>query len=245
MSQRPGRHRSAAISAALGLLIAVTGCTATQTAAPSTAPTVTTTSEITAERAAPSDTVDDLSSGSAHHQLAIDGESFRLKVDYFSTGDAKAWTSVGPKDVHLLAYVAPAADSTAPQVMIDDFQGQYRLLAENAGLDEVVIDETVDQAGANGFLITPKISYGSVVSTTGVTTELLARWQALGGRPPVDAAALQQAGVYGVAVTFTFRLLVRNAGDAGWHRRTVIDRLTVPVQPAPATTSRSATPTTG
>ena len=239
--------RSFFLCTVVGVATLITGCTAgpASTNATTTATTMSSATVLTADRGLPTDTVNDLGSGSAHHQLAVDGESFRLKVDYFSTGDTKNWTSLGPKNVHLLAYLNPAADSTAPQVVIDNFQAQYRLLAANTELDGLVVDSVTDQAGATPFLITPKVSYGSVVATTGVTPDLLARWQSLGGRLPLDETALRTAGVAGFTVTFTFRLLVRNTGDAGSHRRTVTDQLTVPVVPAAVSPTTSARPTTG
>jgi hypothetical protein len=155
-----------------------------------------------------------------------------------------AWTPLSAKNVHLLAYLLPAAGATAPQVLVDNVQGQYRLLAANTDLNGLVVDQMVDQAGATGFLITPKISYGSVLTTAGVTTDMFTRWLALGGRPPIDDVTLRKAGVYGFTVEMSFRLLVRNPGDTGWHRRTVDDQLTVPVGPFAASTSPStAAPT--
>jgi hypothetical protein len=40
---------------------------------------------------------------------------------------------------------------------------------------------------------------------------------------------LVRAGVYADRLTFDYGLLVRNAGDGGFHKRSVTDSLTVPV----------------
>ena len=215
----------------VGLVAALSvaaGCTST--AAPA-APVATTTA-ILAVPPVPAAPQNDLQDNSAHHEVALDGETFRLKVDYFTTVDATTWTVLGPKNVHLLAYLSPVQGARAPDVLIDRFDAQFSLLAANPDLDGLVTDVAQDAAGSQipGFGITAQISYGTVVSTGGVTDALLGRWQSLGGPLPVTETALVQAGVYAVRVSFVYRLLVRNAGDVNWHRRTVLDQLTVPVK---------------
>ncbi len=49
-------------------------------------------------------------------------------------------------------------------------------------------------------------------------------------------SALVAAGVYANRITFTYRVLVRNTGDAGYHQRILQDTLTV-AEAAPATSS--------
>lgn len=219
---------SLAGSAATG---SATGSATTGAASATSVPV--TTAPLTATRSIPTGTVNDLKNNSAHHDVALDGESFRLKVDYFTSVDAATWGAIGPKDVHLLAYLNPVAGAKAPDVLVDEFDAQYSLVAANSGLDGLVIARTQDRAGAAipGFLITAKVSYGTVFPTAGISPELVQRWQDLGGPTPIEEASLQLAGVYAVKASFVYRLLVKDTGDAGWHRRTVLDELTVPVKP--------------
>ena len=256
------RARSGTAVAALAVvMLLLAGCTskgaavssasvassATPATTHSTATPTTTSAAPTASRPIPTGTVNDLKLNSAHHNVALDGENFRLKVDYFTTSDANDWGAIGSKDIHLLAYLNPAAGSTSPDVVIDEFDATYSLLAANSGLDNFVVAQMQDRAGAAipGFLVTSKISYGSVFPTSGVSPALVQRWESLGGSMPIEEASLQRAGVYAVKISFTYLLLVRNTGDSGWHRRTVLDELTVPVKsvlPPKTAASSSAAP---
>src|ERR1700712_520852 len=176
---RSVRRRSMVLAAAVSTALLITGCTSAAKTATTTATTAVAT-PITATGPVPTDT-NDLKTGSAHHNLPVDGEAFRLKVDYFTTTDTSTWSVIGPKDIHLLGYVNPAAGATAPQVMIDDFQAQYRLLAANPDLDALVIADTQDQPAGSiaGFVITPTVSYATLFTSSGTTPELLQRWQSL------------------------------------------------------------------
>lgn len=257
--RRPGRAALVGVVGAVLLLAActsatdpagaVTGSTSstdqpTSSAAvpvPTSAPT-----SLTADRPVPKAPSNDLAKSSAHRVLAIDGEKFKLKVDYWTTVESTTWDVTGAKDIHLLAYVQPASGSKPPDVVIDRFSPAFTLLSAATGLNGVAAGNTVDpDAGGAatdssgggvgelpGFLITPTVSYGSEFSTAGVSDALAQRWQQLAPRQALTDAALQRAGVYAVRVSMTYRLLVRNAGDAGWHRRTVLDVLTVPVKSA-------------
>ncbi len=237
-SSARNRFRAGCFGLGLAVVLAVTaGCTS---ATPATAAGGS--AGIHATQPIPAAPPNDLKDNSAHHDVAVDGETFRLKVDYFTTVDAAGWTVLGPKNVHLLAYLNPAQGPKLPDVVIDYFEARVALVAVSPDLDGLVIDQMQDVAGSQipGFLITPQISYGTVVATGGVGAPLLTRWQSLGGDVPVSEAALVQAGVYAIRMSFTYRLLVRNTGDLAWHRRTVIDQLTVPVKSArstPRTTS--------
>jgi hypothetical protein len=223
------------------VMLSVVGCTAkgaasattvSSTSASKTSAAVTSSAPLTATSPIPTGTSNDLKNNSAHHSVAIDGEKFLLKVDYWTTIDASTWGALGAKNVHLLAYVDPAAGTTPPSVVVDEFDSQFTLMAANPGLDGVAIGSFSDRPGSSipGFLITPTISYGTAVPISGISDALVQRWQFLAGTAALTEAAVQRAGVYAIQVSFTYRLLVRSAGDASWHRRTVLDDLTVPVK---------------
>jgi hypothetical protein len=249
---RGARWGTCAVVLALVMLLLV-GCSSkgsaqsTTVSAPSTPtiPATTSSPPLTASSPVPTGTANDLKNNSAHHTVAIDGEKFLLKVDYWTTIDASTWGAMGTKDVHLLAYVDPAAGATPPSVVVDEFDSVFSLMAANPGLDGVTIGNFSDRASSSitGFLITPTISYGTAVPNSGISAALAQRWQFLAGSAPLTEAALQRAGVYAIKVSFTYLLLVRNAGDSGWHRRTVLDELTVPVRSVQVTTT-TATSTT-
>ena len=258
------RHRLAWCAALGAALLLATACTAsaatgaassgtvpvsgTATAAGTTAAaTAASTSSplLTADQPAPRAPANDLAKNSAHRVLAIDGEKFKLKVDYWTTVDSTGWDATGAKNVHLLAYVQAAAGVKTPDVVIDRFSPAFTLLASNTGLDSTAAGNPVDPdaggatdasgvglggTGLPGFLITGTVSYGSQFAAAGVSDELAARWQQLAPHQSLSEAALQRAGVYAIRVSMTYRLLVRNAGDPGWHRRTLVDTLTVPVK---------------
>lgn len=266
--RRPGR---AVLSATVGAALVLSACTATSatTAASTTAGTSTsstsgtspsttaaagavtgtatptsTSTVLTADQPVPKAPSNDLAKNSAHRLLPIDGEVFKLKVDYWTTVDSTTWDATGAKNVHLLAYVQPAAGK-APDVVLDRFTAAFTLVAGQTGLTGVAAGNTVDPdssggatdspgadfgGGLPGFLLTSKVSYGAQFGVAGVSTDLVDRWQLLAPRQVLSEAALQRAGVYAVRASMTYRLLVRNAGDTGWHRRTVVDTLTVPVK---------------
>lgn len=204
---------------------------------------ISTPAPLTADQTVPPAPANDLAKNSAHRVLPIDGEKFKLKVDYWTTVESTTWDATGAKNVHLLAYVQPAAGSKPPDVVIDRFSPAFTL-AGSTGLGGVAAGNTVDPdsgggatdvAGAAvgalpGFLITPTVSYGSEFGTAGVSDALADRWHQLAADQALTEAALQRAGVYAVRVSMTYRLLVRNVGDPGWHRRTVLDTITVPVK---------------
>ena len=249
--------RNRALRAMLMLcVVATAGCTATTgsagTSTPgtvtsgaiaATATTATTRVSLTPDTPVPAATPNDLAKDSAHRSLAIDGESFELKVDYWTTVTSTTWDATNAKNVHLLAYVLPGATGKAPDVVIDRFTPTFTLLAGSTVLDGVVAGNAVDPdaggssdataggtTGLPGFLITKTVSYGSQFAVDGVSDSLAQRWQQSAPGQTLSEAALQHAGVYGVRASMTYRLLVRNAGDPGWHRRTVVDTLTVPVK---------------
>lgn len=219
-----------------------TATSTTSAATPATSPSA----SLTADQPVPKAPANDLAKNSAHRVLAIDGEQFKLKVDYWTTVDSSTWTATGAKDVHLLAYVQAAAGVKPPDVVIDRFSPAITLMAASTGLTGVSAGNVVDPdagggatdasgasmggSGLPGFLITSTVSYGSQFGTAGVSDALATRWQQLAPHETLSEAALQHAGVYAVRVSMTYRLLVRNAGDAGWHRRTVVDTITVPVR---------------
>lgn len=212
--------------------VTTTATAAVTTAAPTPA-------LLTATGPVPTAVVNDLQTGSAHHNLAVDGENFHLKIDYFTTSNPSTWNAFTDKNVHLLAYLNPEAASTPPEVLIDNFQAQYRLRAANPALDALILAGTQDQpVGSNpGFLITPVISYGTVFTTEGVTPELLARWQSVAGKQPLSEAAMTKAGAFGIDITFTYRLLVRDKGDTNWRHRTTTDHLAIHARAAVGATA--------
>lgn len=198
---------------------------------------------LTPDAPVPAAPPNDLGKDSAHRSLAIDGETFELKVDYWTTVAATTWDVTGAKNVHLLAYVLPAATGKAPDVVIDRFIPSFTLMAGSTALDGVAAGSPADPdaggssdataGGTNGlpgFLITKTVSYGSQFAVDGISDALAQRWQQWAPGQALTKAALRHAGVYAVRASMTYRLLVRNAGDPGWHRRTVVDTLTVPVK---------------
>ncbi|HEV7656037.1 MAG TPA: hypothetical protein VGP36_15085 [Mycobacteriales bacterium] len=71
--------------------------------------------------------------------------------------------------------------------------------------------------------------YDTVVPVDGFSSALVSRWSYLAGTQPLTEQGLVKAGVYANRLTFDDSLLVRDAGDAGYHKRSVTDSLTVPV----------------
>ena len=171
----------------------------------------------------------DLASGSAHHNLAVDGESFALKVDYWTTTPVAQWSAMGDANLHVAAYLNPTG--TAPDVMIDNFSVEWNLDALTPGLNGLALGRTVDApAGSDaGFQITKAISYSTVSDHSGADDALFTRWNQLAPGQAISAAALAKAGVYGITIDVRYDLLVKNAGDKQWHRRTVVDQLNAPL----------------
>ncbi|GAA2000049.1 hypothetical protein GCM10009818_08540 [Nakamurella flavida] len=233
---------------AVGLIL-LTACSApTTTAAPaptsaaSEAPTT-----LTASGVAPSVT-NDLAEGSAHHDLSVAGEPFALTVDYWTTGDPSAWSSLAAKDMNLSLHLVPVAGTTTPDVALSRSSVVTSLRSTNPGLDGLVTSTTVDQAPAAlpGYSMSVNFPYDQVAPVRGFGPDLIGRWTLLAGEQPLTDEALGTAGVYANQIDYTYDLVIKNAGDAGYHKRTVTDSLTVPVPaPAPPATETSAATTDG
>jgi hypothetical protein len=123
--RRPGRAALGVLAGAVLLLAACTSPTdqaGAATASTSSTDLVTSSAAaavsassptaLTADRPVPKAPSNDLAKSSAHRVLPIDGEKFKLKVDYWTTVESTTWDATGAKDIHLLAYVQPAAGST-------------------------------------------------------------------------------------------------------------------------------------
>ncbi len=236
-------HRRAVRRAVLGgitavtLLVGLSACaqpgstgagSTSATTASTTAVSATSGPALVATGTAPQ-LADDLVTGSAHHSLPVDGENFALRVDYWTTVPVAQWSALSPADLHVAAYLNPKG--AAPIVLIDRFSAQWRLNALTPGLDGLQLLETVDAptGSSAGFQITKTISYSTVSDRTGAENALFDRWNQLVSGQRINAAGLAAAGVYGITVNVRYDLLVKNAGDTQWHRRTVVDQLSAQV----------------
>lgn len=178
----------------------------------------------------------DLANGSLSRSLKMPGEQFGLTVDYWTTTDVSSWQTLQPKTINLSLHVLPASGTTdLPEVLVGSMTAVTSLAAAMPGLDALPISDTADTPTAvPGYLISADFPFDAVVPIEGYSAPLLQRWQALAGDQALTEQALVDAGVYGNRLTFTYRVLVRNKGDAGYHRRVVQDVLTVAEAPAPA-----------
>ncbi len=189
----------------------------------------------TTERTAsapPPKTVNDLASNSAHRTLKIPGESFVLTVDYYLTSyDATKWQTLAAKDVNVSVHVRPARAAAVPQVLLGGFDAQAELLAVDPGLDSLAVSTVQDRppAALAGYVMSASYPYDTVVPVDGYSTALVDRWSYLAGSQPLTEQGLVTAGVYANRLAFDYSLLIRNAGDTGYHKRSVTDSLTVPV----------------
>ena len=223
-------------------LTACTGQPATQ-ASTSSAPS---SSSLVATGSVPT-VPNDLASNSAHHTLEVPGEQFALTVDYYLTDyDAADWQTLQPKNVHLSAHLVPVAGAAgdAPEVLIGSFSGITTVLAAMPGLDGLPIAATEQTPDAiPGYLINANYPYDNVLTIEGFSPALSDRWALLAGDQPLTEPGLVAAGVYANRISFSYRVLVKNNGDAGYHQRIITDSLTVSeAAPASAATSTPATP---
>jgi hypothetical protein len=174
----------------------------------------------------------DLARNSAHRTLKIPGENFTLTVDYFLTSyDATKWQTLTGKDVNLAAYVKPTGARAVPEVVLGSFEARTTLRAVDPGLDgfAVTVFRDVPPTAVRGYSMTSAYPYSAVVAVEGFSTALAERWRFLAGDQELTEPALVTAGVYANRLTFTYGLLVRDAGGTGYHKRSVTDSLTVPV----------------
>jgi hypothetical protein len=188
----------------------------------------------------------DLATNSAHHSLEVPGEQFALTVDYWTDYDAPNWQTLQPKKINLSVHLAPTASATgeAPEVVIGSFAGVTTLLAAMPGLDGLPIAETTQQPNAiAGYLINANYPYDNVLTIEGFSAPLVDRWQVVAGDEALTEPGLVAAGVYANRITFTYRILVRNNGDAGYHQRILQDTLTVTEAPAAAPAPAGSTAT--
>jgi hypothetical protein len=208
---------------AAGAALLLTGCsqTANDTAA----------TELTAPAAAPK-TTNDLAANSAHRTLKLPGESFVLTVDYYLTAyDATKWQTLASKDVNVSVHVKPTGSQPVPQVLLGSFDVATTLRAVDPGLDGLPIATMRDAppAALAGYAMSAGYPYDTVIPVDGYSAALVNRWSYLAGTQPLTEQGLVRAGVYANRLTFGYSLLVRNAGDGGYHKRSVTDSLTVPV----------------
>ena len=237
------RVTAACVTVALGLTLA--GCTEQPSTA--AAPTTTAAASLIATGTVPS-IVNDLATNSAHHTLKVDGEQFSLNADYWTEYDAAAWQTLQPKKVNLSVHLVPAASTAGdpPEVLIGSFSGITTLLAAMPGLDGSPIAVSNQEPNAiPGYLITENFPYDNALAIEGFSDALSARWAMVAGEQPLTEPGLVAAGVYGNRITFSYRLLVKNTGDAGYHQRILQDTLTMTVvaSPAPAANGSAAATT--
>lgn len=235
--------RGLAAGTAMMLTAVLTACTGQP--ATTTTMSATTSSSFVATGTVPT-VPNDLASNSAHHSLDVPGEQFALNVDYYLTDyDATAWQTLQPKNVHVSAHLAPTsgAAADAPEVLIGSFSGVTTLLAAMPGLDGLPIAETQQEPNAiAGYLINTNSPYDNVLTIEGFSPSLADRWALLAGDQPLTESGLVAAGVYANRLSFTYRVLVKNNGDSGYHQRIITDSLMV-TEAAPAAASSSPTPT--
>jgi hypothetical protein len=176
----------------------------------------------------------DLADNSVSHSLEVPGEIFGLTADYWTSYDAANWQTLEPKSVNLSVHLTPKGSGAAPpEVLIGGFGAVAALTAAMPGLDGLPVAESADRSPAlPGYLITKDFPFDAVLPIEGYSTALLDRWRALAGDQPLTEQGLVDAGVNGNRLTFTYRVLVKNTGDRGYHLRVVQDTLTVP-QAAP------------
>lgn len=177
-------------------------------------------------------TDNDLATNSAHRTLKIPGEAFVLTVDYFLTSyDATKWQTLASKDVNVSIHVKPSSGAPQPLVMLGAFRAQTALRAVDPALDGLPIATMTDQppAALAGYLMSASYPYDTVVPVEGYSAPLVQRWSYLAQDQELTEQGLVKAGVYANRLTFSYSLLVRNAGDAGFHERLVTDSLTIPV----------------
>ncbi|MET0864560.1 MAG: hypothetical protein ABWZ98_09530 [Nakamurella sp.] len=232
---RVERKVSAAV-ATLVLTLALAGCT--QQPSPEAATTTTTTTPTLIATGDVPTVANDLATNSAHHTLPVDGEQFSLNVDYWTDYDAAAWQTLQPKKVNLSVHLAPTATTAgdAPEVLIGSFTAVTTLLAAMPGLDGLPIAmSNQDPTAIPGYLINVNYPYDNVLAIQGFSDELATRWQTVAGDQPLTQPGLVAAGVYGNRITFSYRVLVKNTGDAGYHQRILQDTLTMAEAASPAT----------
>ena len=115
-------------------------------------------------------------------------------------------------------------------MLLDSFTGALRLTAGAAALDGAALAESTDapSGGVQGFVVTATYPYATVLTADGPGNAVVERWPLLTGTP-LSGEAIIRAGADGVRADLRYRLLVRSKGENQWHRRTVVDALTVPL----------------
>lgn len=224
------------------MLVAVTLASCSQQPTTAAAATTSAAPTLIATGTIPS-VANDLASNSAHHSLDVPGEQFALTVDYWTDYDAASWQTLQPKKINLSVHLAPAANVTGdpPEVVIGSFSAVTTVLAAMPGLDGLPIAVTEQEPQAfPGYLINANYPYDNVVSIEGFSSTLADRWTIVAGDQPLTESGLVTAGVYANRITFTYRVLVRNTGDAGYHQRILQDTLTV-TESAPAASTDGST----
>jgi len=237
------RVTAACVTVALGLTLA--GCTEQPSTA--AAPNTPAVASLIATGAVPS-VVNDLATNSAHHTLKVDGEQFSLNADYWTEYDAAAWQTLQPKKVNLSVHLVPAASTAGdpPEVLIGSFSGITTLLAAMPGLDGSPIAVSNQEPNAiPGYLITENFPYDNALAIEGFSDALSARWAMVAGEQPLTGARFGRCRCVRQSDHLSYRLLVKNTGDAGYHQRILQDTLTMTVlaSPAPAANGSAAATT--
>jgi hypothetical protein len=231
------------IAGASALLVLATTTACTEQPSTATAPSSTASPTLIATGAIPT-VPNDLATNSAHHSIPVPGEQFSLTVDYWTDYPASGWQTLQPKQINLSVHLTPAATTTGdpPEVLVGSFQATTTLLAAMPGLDGLPIAIAEQEPNAlPGYLINVNYPYDNAVSIEGFDPTLIDRWTLLAGDEPLTEPALVAAGVYGNRITFGYRILVRNTGDAGYHQRLLLDALTVAEAPVAAESATAST----
>ena len=117
--------------------------------------------------------------------------------------------------------------------------GIAAVLGAMPGLDGLPIAVSNQQPDAiAGYLIDVNYPYDNVLAIEGFSDALSTRWTLVAGGQPLTEPAWSLQVCTGNRITFSYRVLVKNTGDAGYHQRILQDTLTMPgaAIPAPAAT---------
>ena len=171
----------------------------------------------------------DLATNSAHHVIPVAGEGFDLAVDYWTDADVAHWKSAGAKKLNLSLHLSLHPGAAQQTVLLYSLEVSVSVLATTPTFQGLVIVDATDTAsGLPGFAVSDVYPYDSVVNVPAMAQPLVDRWRSVEGNKPMTSAGLRKYGVYANQISYIYNVLVKNAGDVDYHKRTVTDVLTVP-----------------
>ena len=177
----------------------------------------------------PAIVANDLAGNSAHRTVAVPGEGFDLAIDYWTSTDIAAWSSAGAKALNLSLHLDLRPDSPRQDVLLYSLTVAVRVKATLPVFEGLAILVATDTAtGLPGFLVSDVYPYDSVVNVPAQAPPLIERWRSVAGDAQITSAGLRAYGVYANEISYTYELLVKSEGDVTYHKRTVVDVLTVP-----------------